>query len=49
MVWCPAGVTHWHGADQGSFMVHEAVSFGGIEWYEEVEGGSGEGNMKEEK
>lgn len=36
IVWCPPGGIHWHGADNGSFMVHEATSFGGIEWYEPV-------------
>ncbi|KIV98019.1 hypothetical protein PV10_01712 [Exophiala mesophila] len=36
VIWCPAGGIHWHGADKSSIMVHEAVSFGGIEWYDQV-------------
>lgn len=32
VVWCPPGTTHWHGADDGSYMVHQAVSIGGVEW-----------------
>lgn len=36
IIWSPPAGIHWHGADDGSFMVHEAVSFGGIDWYEPV-------------
>lgn len=36
-IWCPAGSIHWHGADSKGYMVHEAISFGGIEWYEAVD------------
>lgn len=36
VIWCPAGGVHWHGADDGSFMVHEAISLGGLDWYEAV-------------
>lgn len=36
IVWCPPGVTHWHGSDDGSLMIHRAVSFGGMEWYDPV-------------
>ena len=36
LIWCPPGGVHWHGADDGSFMVHEATSFGAIDWYEPV-------------
>ena len=36
IIWCPPGGIHWHGADDGSFMVHEATSFGRIDWYEPV-------------
>ncbi|KAH0831530.1 cupin [Fonsecaea pedrosoi] len=36
VVWCPPGAIHWHGADGASFMVHEAVSYGKIDWYEPV-------------
>ena len=43
VVWCPPGTVHWHGADEGSFMVHEALSLGGIEWFEAVEGEVGVG------
>ncbi|KAL6245325.1 hypothetical protein RBB50_008100 [Rhinocladiella similis] len=37
IIWCHAGGIHWHGADDGSFMVHEAVSLGRIEWYDPVD------------
>ena len=36
MVWCPPGTVHWHGADDGSYMVHFAVSYGKTEWYDRV-------------
>jgi quercetin dioxygenase-like cupin family protein len=36
VVWCPPGGIHWHGADDGSFMTHEATSFGGLDWYDAV-------------
>ncbi|KAL3477415.1 RmlC-like cupin domain-containing protein [Aspergillus californicus] len=31
-VWCQANTTHWHGADQGSYLVHLAISQGTTEW-----------------
>ncbi|KAL2844109.1 RmlC-like cupin domain-containing protein [Aspergillus pseudoustus] len=37
MVWCPPGTTHWHGAANGSFMTHLAISIGGTEWLEAVD------------
>ncbi|KIW38807.1 uncharacterized protein PV06_08646 [Exophiala oligosperma] len=36
VIWCQPGGIHWHGADDGSYMVHEAVSLGGIDWYDPV-------------
>ena len=36
IVWCPPGTTHWHGADDGSYMVHLAVTHGEVEWYDAV-------------
>lgn len=36
VVWCPPGTVHWHGADDGSYMVHLAVSHGTTEWLEPV-------------
>jgi quercetin dioxygenase-like cupin family protein len=36
VVWCPPGTTHWHGADEGSYMVHQAVSLGSVEWLDAV-------------
>ena len=36
VVWCPPGTTHWHGADDGTYMVHQAVSHGKVEWYDTV-------------
>ncbi|KAM0543863.1 hypothetical protein ACHAPJ_012100 [Fusarium lateritium] len=35
-VWCQANTTHWHGADEGSYLVHLAFSHGATEWLEEV-------------
>jgi len=36
VIWCPPGGIHWHGADDESYMVHTAISHGGIDWYESV-------------
>lgn len=36
IVTCPAGTTHWHGADDGSMLVHLAVSLGKTTWLDEV-------------
>lgn len=36
VIWCPPGTTHWHGADDDSYMVHQAVSHGKVEWYDAV-------------
>lgn len=36
IVTCPAGTTHWHGADDGSMMMHLAISLGKTTWAEEV-------------
>lgn len=33
---CPADTTHWHGADDKSYMVHQAISLGKTTWLEEV-------------
>ena len=33
IIWCPPGTIHWHGADDGSFMIHAAVTHGKIAWY----------------
>ncbi|OQE14922.1 hypothetical protein PENSTE_c032G04048 [Penicillium steckii] len=35
-VWCPPGTVHWHGAAEGSTMVHRATSFGGMQWFDPV-------------
>lgn len=35
-IWCQANTTHWHGADEGSYLVHLAISQGQTEWLEEV-------------
>jgi len=37
VIYCPPGTTHWHGADDGSYMVHTAVSVGGVKWLQAVE------------
>lgn len=36
IVWCPPGITHWHGADSGSFLIHQAIAYGSTEWLEAV-------------
>lgn len=36
IVTCPAGTTHWHGADDGSMLMHLAISLGTTTWLEEV-------------
>jgi quercetin dioxygenase-like cupin family protein len=36
VVWFPPGEEHWHGADNGSFMVHLAVAVNGADWGREV-------------
>jgi len=36
VVWCPPDTTHWHGADDGSEMMHIAFSMGGVKWLEAV-------------
>lgn len=36
IVICPAGTRHWHGADDGSMMMHLAISLGKTSWEDEV-------------
>lgn len=36
VVWSAPGEEHWHGADEGSFLVHTAVSLGTPTWLEPV-------------
>ena len=36
VVWCPPGTTHWHGADDGSYMVHFVFARGKVDWSEAV-------------
>lgn len=36
IIWCPPGTVHWHGADDQSHMVHQAVSHGSVKWYDAV-------------
>ena len=36
IIWCPPGVTHWHGADDAADMMHIAFSMGAVEWYDAV-------------
>lgn len=35
-VWCPPGIEHWHGADDGSYMVHFVHAHGSVDWKEPV-------------
>lgn len=36
VVVCEAGTEHWHGAREGSVLMHLAVSLGQTSWKEEV-------------
>ena len=36
MVVAPPGTTHWHGADDGSLLMHMAISHGKTTWYDAV-------------
>ena len=35
-VWTPPGVRHWHGASAGRYLLHTAISLGGVDWHEPV-------------
>lgn len=35
-IWAEPGTTHWHGADENSFMSHLALGIGKTTWLEEV-------------
>jgi quercetin dioxygenase-like cupin family protein len=36
IVWAPAGTVHWHGADEGSYLLHMAISHGKTTWFDAV-------------
>ena len=36
LVWTPPQARHWHGATATRSMMHIAVTFGGVDWAEEV-------------
>lgn len=36
IIWAEPGTTHWHGADDNSFMTHLALGIGKTTWHEEV-------------
>jgi quercetin dioxygenase-like cupin family protein len=36
MVWIAPNERHWHGADDGSYMIHMATTIGRTGWQEEV-------------
>jgi quercetin dioxygenase-like cupin family protein len=36
VVWVEPGEVHWDGADEGSYLVHIAISLGGHQWLEPV-------------
>ena len=36
VVWIAPNERHWHGADDGSYMIHMATSIGVTKWQEEV-------------
>ncbi|PQE32684.1 cupin domain-containing protein [Rutstroemia sp. NJR-2017a WRK4] len=35
-IWAPAGTTHWHGADEGSIMMHSVIGIGETKWHDAV-------------
>ncbi|MBV6756655.1 cupin domain-containing protein [Rhodococcus opacus] len=35
-IWTPPNVRHWHGATSDTFLVHNAITIGGVEWMEPV-------------
>lgn len=35
-IWTPPNVRHWHGATSSRSMLHTVVTFGGVNWEEEV-------------
>ncbi|BCS28052.1 cupin domain-containing protein [Aspergillus puulaauensis] len=37
LVWAEPGTTHWHGADENSFMAHLALGVGKTVWLEAVQ------------
>lgn len=36
MVWTPPDVRHWHGASQGRYLLHTAITVGGTNWEQPV-------------
>ncbi|KAH6988302.1 RmlC-like cupin domain-containing protein [Ilyonectria sp. MPI-CAGE-AT-0026] len=36
IVYCPADTVHWHGADEKSYMVHQATTLGKVKFLEQV-------------
>jgi quercetin dioxygenase-like cupin family protein len=36
IVWAPAGTTHWHGGDDGTYLLHLAISYGKTTWADAV-------------
>lgn len=36
IIYIPADEEHWHGADEDSYLVHTAITWGGHEWLEPV-------------
>lgn len=36
VVWIAPGERHWHGAAEGSYMIHMATSIGKTDWQDEV-------------
>ncbi|KAK4865266.1 hypothetical protein LT330_001889 [Penicillium expansum] len=36
LAWCPPGVTHWHGASDGSYLIHQAIAHGATSWLDAV-------------
>ncbi|KAL4861625.1 hypothetical protein BDV12DRAFT_207864 [Aspergillus spectabilis] len=36
IVWCPANTLHWHGADDNSYMTHQAITLGKCKFFEAV-------------
>jgi quercetin dioxygenase-like cupin family protein len=36
VIWASAGTTHWHGADNGTYLQHFVAAHGKTEWLNEV-------------
>jgi quercetin dioxygenase-like cupin family protein len=47
MVVCPGKTPHWHGADTETSMTHTVLTFGSVDWHDEVTAGEVSSCQKE--